>query len=300
MKYIEKITEIYVRIDDFCKKFDNDLKKYQLQPVKKLRNRKSIMSNSEIICLLVLFHLGGYKNLKHFYLFYVKQHLYNEFPDTVSYNRFTELSQTVLFPMTLFLKHISQDKCTGISFVDSTPLRVCHNRRIHSHKVFKQYADRGHCSLGYFYGFKLHLIINDKGEVLNFILTKGNIDDRQPLLAGNLLKEVWGKVFGDKGYISKQLFDFLFMDGIHLITKIRKNMRNTPMNLKDKLLLRKRAVIESVNDELKNICQIEHTRHRSFGNFLANCISGLIAYSILPKKPSIRVEYTNSRQLALW
>lgn len=300
MKYIKEITEIYVRIDDFCKNFNNELKKFQLKPIKKMRNRKSIMSTSEVICLLVLFHLGSFKNLKHFYLFYVKQHLYNEFPNTVSYNRFIELSQTVLFPMTLFLKNVSLGKCTGISFVDSTPLRVCHNRRIHSHKVFKKYADRGHCSLGYFYGFKLHIIINDKGEILNFVLTKGNIDDRQPLLAGSLLKEVWGKIFGDKGYISKQLFEYLFMDGIHLITKIRKNMRNTPMNLKDKLLLRKRAVIESVNDELKNICQIEHTRHRSFGNFLANCISGLIAYSILPKKPAIKCEYTNSGQLAMW
>ena len=153
--------------------------------------------------------------------------------------------------------------------------------------------------MGYFYGFKLHLVINDKGEILNFLITQENVDDRQPLNNKNFIKQIKGKLFGDKGYISKTLTSVLFLDGIHLITNIRNNMKNTLMELKDKILLRKRSVIETVNDELKNICQIEHSRHRSFDNFIVNIISAIIAYSFFPKKPSIKFEkQPDSNQLA--
>ena len=145
----------------------------------------------------------------------------------------------------------------------------------------------------------MHLIVNDKGDLLNFALTQGNIDDREPLLAGKLLKDAWGKLFGDKGYISKKLFEMLFVDGIQLITKIRNNMKNTLMNIHDKILLRKRALIETIHDELKNICQIEHSRHRSFINFLTNLTAGLIAYMFLPKRPAIQCEFVHTKQLAL-
>ena len=298
MKYFKKLTEIYVSIDEFYKTFNHMMKKYQLNPIHRRRNRKFNLSGSEVMTILVLFHLSDYRHLKHFYLFYVQKHLRSDFPKTVSYNRFVELAHSVIFPLALYLKKQSIRECTGISFVDSTPLRVCHNRRIHSHKVFKGIAERGHCSIGWFFGFKLHIIINDKGELLNFVLTQANVDDREPLIAGNMLKQIWGKLFGDKGYISQSLFNTLFVSGIHLITKIRKNMRNTPMNMTDKILLRKRALIESVNDELKNICQIEHSRHRSVINFLTNLLAGLIAYCFLPKKPRIKCEFENSNQLA--
>ncbi len=143
--------------------------------------------------------------------------------------------------------------------------------------------------MGWFYGFKLHLIINDKGEILDFILTPGNVDDREPLKNMDLHKRIFGKLFGDKGYISKNLFEQLFVDGVHLITKLRKNMKNALLLLHDRIMLRKRALIESVNDELKNICQIEHTRHRSFDNFIINLLSALAAYSFFDKKPSINI-----------
>ncbi len=143
--------------------------------------------------------------------------------------------------------------------------------------------------MGWFYGFKLHLIINDNGEILDFILTPGNVDDREPLKNMDLHKRIFGKLFGDKGYISKNLFEQLFVDGVHLITKLRKNMKNALLLLHDRIMLRKRALIESVNDELKNICQIEHTRHRSFDNFIINLLSALAAYSFFDKKPSINI-----------
>ena len=178
-------------------------------------------------------------------------------------------------------------KPTGISFIDSTSLKVCHNRRIYSHKVFKLYAARGKNSVGWFYGFKLHLVINDRGEICSFYLTAGNVDDRNIGIIDSLCRELWGKLFGDRGYISKALFERLYRQGIQLITRLRKNMKNVLMDMGDKILLRKRAVIESVNDFLKNICQVEHSRHRSIPNFLVNLLAAISAYSFLPHKPSI-------------
>ncbi len=184
--------------------------------------------------------------------------------------------------------------------MDSTPIRVCKNKRIPRHKVFDGLAQRGKSTMGCFFGFKLHFIINEKGEILNFIITPGNTDDREPLKNQNFIEKIKGKLYADKGYISQKLTEVLFVDGLHLITYIRNNMRNVIMDMKDKLLLRKRSVIETINDELKNICSIEHSRHRSFGNFITNMISGLIAYSFFPKKPAIKVEKIKSDQLALF
>ena len=130
---------------------------------------------------------------------------------------------------------------------------------------------------------------NDKGEIVEFMLTPGNVDDRKPLKNKSFNDKIFGKIYGDKEYLGKDLFDKLFVDGIHLITKVRKNMKKKAMDFMDRVYLRKRAIIESVNDVLKNVCYIEHTRHRSVDNFISNLISGLIAYSFLPKKPSIKI-----------
>lgn len=287
-----KITEIFFIIDEFDKNFEKIVSDHSLvrNTDLKQRNRKSTLSDSEVMTILILFHSGHYRDLKHYYINHVKNHMKSEFPETVSYNRFVELQKKVVVKLAIFLKMFCLGKCTGISYIDSTPIRVCHIKREKQHKVFKGLAQKGQCSLGWFYGFKLHLIINDKGEILDFIITPGNIDDRKPLSDMNLHKRIFGKLFGDKGYISKDLFEKLFIDGVHLITKIKKNMKNSLMLLQDKIALRKRALIETVNDELKNICQVEHTRHRSFNNFITNLLSGLITYSFFDKKPSINLQ----------
>lgn len=296
---IDKITEIFCLIDDFCNEFKK-AKKDHIIPEdsgKKSRNKSCNLSDSEVITLLIFFHIGQFRNLKHFYINYVQVHLKKEFPKTVSYNRFVELQRKATMPMAIFLKICCLGRCTGVSFVDSMPLKACHIRREHSNKVFKGLATKGQCSIGWFFGFKLHLIINDKGEILDFMLTQGNVDDREPLKNKSFHDKIFGKLFGDKGYISKTLFEQLFINGIHLITKLRKNMKNSLMHIQDKILLKKRALIETVNDELKNICQIEHTRHRSFENFLTNLLSGLIAYSFFPKKPSLNIEIIDNKAL---
>ncbi len=187
--------------------------------------------------------------------------------------------------MTIFAKTCCLGKCTGISFVDSTPIRVCKNKRISANKVFAGLATTGKSTIGWFHGFKLHIVINDKGEILSFCVTQANVDDREPLKNESFLRAVFGKLYGDKGYISKKLQELLFVDGIHPVTSIRNNRKNSLMTMADKILLRKRSVIETVNDELKNICQVEHPRHRSFANFVANPVSGIIAYSFYPRNP---------------
>lgn len=297
-----KVIKIFVKVDDFFLEFEKEIKKHLIENNQQnKRNRKSGLSESEIISLLILFHQGSFRNFKHFYLFYVKVHLKDCFPGLVSYNRFIELQSKCAIPFMLFVKKCCLGECTGINYIDSTPLRVCHNRRIHNHKVFAEVAERGHCSMGWFFGFKLHLIINDKGELMSFYLTKGNVDDRDIKVLSDLTQNVFGKLFGDKGYISSALSELLFQDGIQLITKVRKNMKKKALSDEEKILLRKRAIIETVNDELKNICQIEHTRHRSINGFLFNILGALAAYSFFPKKPSINVEFekTQSNQLLL-
>ncbi|MDH8701410.1 hypothetical protein M2138_000752 [Dysgonomonadaceae bacterium PH5-43] len=136
--------------------------------------------------------------------------------------------------------------------------------------------------------------------MISFVITQGNIDDREPLSMDSFIEKVSGKLYADRGYISQKLKEILFVDGIHFVYKMRNNMKGGEIPLTDRILLRKRAVIESVNDELKNICQIEHTRHRSFTNFITNLIAGLLAYSFLPKKPAIKVDYVEDMQLALF
>lgn len=293
----DKVTDIFCLVDEFCNNFDNSTKDFILGKPSK---RPAIMSKSEVITITILFHLSGFRCFKHFYIYYVQKHMQDDFPNTVSYNRFTELMQSNILPLTMFLQTCCLGKCTGISFVDSTPIRVCKNKRIKRNKVFKDIAQVGKSTMGYFYGFKLHIVINDKGEILSFTITQANVDDREPLKNENFLKNIFGKLFGDKGYLSKELTKILFVDGIHLITSIRNNMKNSLMDMCDKINLRKRSVIETVNDELKNMCQVEHSRHRSIGNFFTNLIGGLIAYSFFPKKPSIVYNTIVSSQLQLF
>ena len=285
----EALIAIFCDIDDFCKEYE----KYCINHLLLDKNTvipKTSMSLSEIMTILIYFHLSNYRTFKKYYINYVCVYLKEYFPKTLSYNRFVEVMQMTIAPLLLYLMNIGLGKCSGVSFIDSTPIKVCHNKRIYSHKVFKGIAQRGKSSVGWFYGFKLHFIINDCGEIISFCLTSGNTDDRNIKVMNSLTKELYGKLFADRGYLSKELFNKLLERNIKLITKIKKNMKNKLMDFEEKLLLRKRAVIESVNDFLKNICQIEHSRHRSPTNFVVNLISALTAYCFIPKKPSLNLD----------
>jgi len=284
---MESLLELFVHVDDFCQAFLPQLEQYMLNSGAIQRHRERSLSISEVMTILIHFHQSHYRNFKAYYCEHVLLHLRNEFPNLVSYTRFVDFIPSALLPLCAYFLQTCLGDCTGVSFIDSTSLDVCLNQRIASHKVFAGLAGRGRTSTGWFFGFKLHLVINDRGELLNVLLTPGNVDDRKPV--PKLVHKLFGKVFGDKGYISHALYELLLQAfGVQLVTKLRSNAKNRlPMPLTDRILLRKRAIVESVIDQLKNISQIEHSRHRSVTSFLVNLLCGLIAYARQPKKPSL-------------
>lgn len=284
---MDSLLELFEHVDDFCQIFLPKLEQLLLNNGDIKRRRERSLSISEVMTILIHFHQSHYRNFKAYYCEHVVPHLRNEFPNLVSYTRFVDFIPSALLPLCAYFKQACLGDCTGVSFIDSTSLDVCLNQRIASHKVFAGLAERGKTSTGWFFGFKLHLVINDRGELLNALLTPGNVDDRKPV--PKLVRKLFGKVFGDKGYISQPLYELLQQTfGVQLVTKLRSNSKNRlPMPFIDRILLRRRAIVESVIDQLKNISQIEHSRHRSVTIFLANLICGLIAYAHQPKKPSL-------------
>ena len=290
MLSLPNLLLLFCQVDDFCQQFEATQKVRQIpaDTKKAQRNRARSLSTSETMTILIAFHQSGFRTFKTFYTGYVCQHLKAEFPGLVSYNRFVEFIPAALVPLFAYLRSLF-GRCSGISFLDATPLAVCNNHRIRQHKVFAGIAQRGKTSTGWFFGFKLHLVVSDTGNLLNMTLSPGNTDDRKPV--PNLLRDLFGKVFADKGYLSRALAALLLTEGVELITKNRKNMKAKGLPLLDSLLLRKRAIIESVIDQLKNISQVEHTRHRAYTGFLWNLAASLIAYCHQPKKPSLNLKH---------
>jgi Transposase DDE domain len=290
----DTLLTLFCLVDEFCRDFYPEWEKVLMMQGIKKRRRPSKISPSEIMTIFIYFHSLRFRDFKTYYTRYVIPHLQREFPFLPSYSHMVNLLKSVLVPLCAFMQSLVGEK-TGIYFIDSTILKACHIKREKRHRVFKDFAKKGKSSIGWFYGFKLHLIINDKGELMAFKLTPANVDDRKPV--HDLVKQLVGKLFGDKGYISQELFEKLFQKGLQLITRIKSNMKNKLMPAMDKILLRKRALIETVNDQLKNISQIEPTRHRSLWNFMVNILGALVAYALQPKKPSLNLAANEQMRL---
>ena len=280
----DELISLFCSIDDFCTSFEPQFHK------KLLRNRRHItrtprMHLSEIMTIVVFFHLSKMRTFKDFYTLQ-RIILQKYFPSLVSYNRFIEIIPRSVFPLFCYLFSLLKP-CTGVSFVDSTILTVCHIRRASSTKTFRHIASKSKTSTGWFFGLKLHLVIDEEGNLQTFQLTTGKTHDLVPM--NFLTKKLFGYLFGDKAYLSKKLFRELYLRNVKLVAKVRSNMKNKLMHFWEKMKLRSRGLIESVNNRLKNGCQIEHHRHRSPINFLANLFGGLIAYQLNPNKPSLRL-----------
>lgn len=285
---MDKTTELFCLIDDFCQQFEPLLEQRMLGESADIQRRRRAceMSLSEMITIVVLFHMMRGRQFKEFYRDTVCRFMNSEFPRRLSYTRFVALMPrcaTVLAALFQTLK----GACTGICIAESTPLAVCHNLRIERHRVFKGIAQRGKSSTGWFYGFKLHAVINQRGELLAIKVTPGNVDDRKGLLA--IVSGLFGTLYADKGYIGKEFAQKMKDKGIDVVTRVRKNMKKVLHSEFDQALLRKRSLVETVFDELKNLCQIEHTRHRSLPNFAVNLLAGIVAYCLQPVKPRIAV-----------
>jgi hypothetical protein len=236
--------------------------------------------------IAIWFHQSRYRTFKDFYIYCVQTSLKSFFPKAVGYSRFVHLMKRIVFPLFVFQQSL-QKASEGVAFIDSTILSVCHICRASSHKVFKKAAAKGKTTTGWFFGFKLHLIVNHRGELIAWQLTSGNVSDLTPVPV--LSKGLLGKLCGDKGYISQKLFSALYEKGLQLITRLRSNMKNVLMDFWDKVLLRKRGLIECVINRLKLGCQIEHHRHRSPVNFFVNLVAGLTAYCCSSDKPTLEV-----------
>jgi len=279
------LTELFCEVDDFVKAFNKRKLPIAITTGKSKRGTIPRMSLSELMTIIIAYHSSGFKNFKSYY-FYLREQMREDFPQILSYSRFIEWMPYCLIPLFLYLKSRTGE-CTNIKFIDSTAIKVCNNIRIKRNKVFNGIATRGKGSMGWFFGFKLHIIVNEVGELLSFKLSRGNTDDRVPVK--ELCKGLTGKLYGDKGYLGKKLFEELWDEGVHLVTNIRSNMKNKFIPMIDKILLRKRFIIETINDQLKNISDIEHTRHRSPMNFMVNLFAGLISYTWQAKKPRIKM-----------
>lgn len=285
---MDNLLETFCYVDDVCHTVNLILAHQEHLLPAKTRGPQAGLCHSEIVCILILFHQSNARHFKGFYTNYVKRHLRQEFPGLVSYSRFITLQKDVLLHMWCVVQGLLGEQ-TGITFIDSTSLDVCHIKREKQHKVFEGFAKKSKTTTGWFFGFKLHLCVNDKGELLSFWLTAANDSDLS--CVEKLTQGLVGKIYGDKGYISQELTSKLAERGLNLITKLRKNMKPKMMKSYDALMLRKRALIESVIDQLKNISQIEHSRHRSTTNFMLNLLSGLAAYGLQPKKPSLDLHH---------
>ena len=290
------VTEIYCDVDDFCKVFLPVWQASLLPEKQNKRQRAFRMSPAEVMTLLILFQSSNHRDFKHYYTNHVACVLKQEFPNRVSYNRFIELAQSVLIPLCAYL-HTRRVSSRGIAFVDSTPIKICHNRRIERHRTFAGLAQRGKDSVDWFYGFKLHLIVDDRGELVSFFVTPGNVDERKGLR--KMAQFIKGKLFGDKGYISKALAEELWDKGVQLVTRVRRNMKPVVLDNFDNILLRKRSLIETINDQLKNIVQLEHSRHRSITGFMLNLVAALVAYSFQPKKPSLKLSINHQAMVVV-
>ena len=283
-----KLIEIFITCDDFC----NALTAWQIQQHTRPTIRPGELSDSEMLTITIFYHHSGAKCFEYYYRDWVKTQLESYFPQLISYERFVAARRTVRMPRLLpglfiLLKWLcAQGQRTGFYIIDSKALAVYDNHRIKANKVFNGLATRGKSSMGWFFGLKMHLIINQYGQLINFLLTPGNVADNNAGVLTELLTDLQGQCFGDRGYLTK-LFSQFYEQGLQIVTKLRRKMKNTLMRLSDKLNLRKRGLIESVNDLLTSVFDVEHTRHRSAINGQINVLAGLIAYCFYEHKPSI-------------
>ena len=286
----EKMIELFIEIDDLLKAYATYQSKTATSLFESIKSkRKPSLNGSEVATIIVCYHLSGYRNFEYYYKQVILDKYKSYFPTSLSYSRFVSLIPRALPVIALWSLHsCAKSLNTGYYFIDSKKLQVCHLRREKSHKVFKDYARKGKTSTGWFYGLKVHLVINHLGQIVSFVFTPGNVADNNQKLLQQLVGNLKGYLVGDKGYYTK-LFQIFYKNGLHLILKPKKKMKALPVEQKLVSLSKKRAVIESVNDILMTVCDIEHTRHRSPINGICQMVASIIAYQSLKNKPHVYI-----------
>jgi hypothetical protein len=282
-----KLIRIFCECDDFHKKYEQFMSNKNIGRKSSYSNRRPSLCESEIMTVLIVYHLTGIKCFQYYYNDVVKKHFHTYFPGLVSYNRFIELMPRCLLPLWLFVNTVRRGDATGFYYADSKKMPVCDNLRINRNKVFKAIAGRSKSSTGWFYGLKLFLVINQYGQVMRCLVSPANIADNNITMMRKVFDKLQGFLFADKGFISQKAFEEFYNKGLKIVTTVKRNMKNKLMSTVEKLALKKRGVIESVNDLLMTICDIDHTRHRSPINAITHALAGVTAYTYLDKLPSI-------------
>ena len=280
---LERLVETFCAVDDFCKAFLPHWEAHLIRNGTTPRGPAPGLCVSEIITILLMLHGSGSKYLKSFYNGVVGEVLRRYFPKMPCYERFVTLQPNVLVPLLGFLLS-RRGQRTGIYYIDSTALAVCHNRRIGRHKTFAGLAARGKTSMGWFFGFKLHLVFNHLNEIVAVKLTPGNVYDGTPV--EQLTRHLTGKLFGDKGYLGKKRAAALLKRGLVLLTKVRKNMKALPLTLTDKLLLNARHMVETIIGHIKAFSSLNLPKHRAPINAFLHLLAALTAYQLNPLKPA--------------
>jgi len=286
---LERLTEVFCEVDDFCQAFETQWQSYLLGSGAPPRGPQPGLSVSEIITLLLVLHSSGFKYLKHFYQGFALPVLRQWFPGMPCYEQFVTLQQRAFVPLMFFLLS-RMGKKTGIYYIDSTALPVCDNHRIHRHKTFAGLAERGKTSMGWFFGFKLHLVFNHLNQIVACKLTPGQVHDTQPV--PQLTKNLLGKLFGDKGYIGKPLARELLRRGLTFFTRVRKNMKALPLAMADKLLLNARNMAETIIGRIKQFSSLNLPKHRLPLNAFLHLLAAITAYQINPIKPRFKLAPT--------
>lgn len=196
-------TALFCFVDDFIASFEKEGKATISGNLR--RGAKPKLNLSEVVTIIISYHLSSYDCFKNYYIKKVLKDHIRDF-DLVSYQQFIKLIPRSITVVAALLK-LLLGKCNGTSFVDSTSIAVCKNYRISRHKTFSGLGARGKTTKGWFFGFKLHLIINSAGDLIKVRFTAGNKDDRKAL--ADMTAGLFGKMCGDRGYISKDLCDKL-------------------------------------------------------------------------------------------
>ena len=283
----DRLVEDFCQFDDFCQAFgphwEARLLRQGAQPAKK-RGPQAGLADSEIMTILVLYHSSNFRHFKAFYEGVVLSLLRSAFPQAPCYARFIALTNHVWVPLMVFL-HTRMGQRTGLYYIDSTPLPVCHPRRINRHRVFAGLAERGKTSLGWFFGFKLHLVFNHERQIVALRLTSGNVHDTTPVAP--LTRDLIGKLFGDKGYVGQDLAHRLLRRGLILMMRMRRNMKRLPVSFFDKALLNGRNIVETIIGHIKEFSSLRLPKHRSVFNAFTHLTAAIVAYQINPLPPKL-------------
>lgn len=281
-------TELFCLIDDFCIQFKPIYFEALKESGVRQRSRQALLELSEVIFLAVWSHLSGFKTFKQFIVFIQLYHR-KAFKYLPCYARINALINQYADAIIAFFEAIrGKAKKDHIHFMDSTPLRVCKNMRISRHRTFKEKASRGKSSTGWFYGFKLHLMVNRACEIVSALVTTGKRADIQVAYPLFNMSKFQGKLFADRGYISKFHQQFSEKQGCELITRTRSNMAAPPLRKEDEHYMCQRNLLETVNGQLKESFGLESSRHRSWRGYIAHIYATLIAYQCTATKPKVQ------------